>query len=110
MHGLMYVNLCLAFCKFSVTVNNSVFSRSPYIRTVLYVPVTHSGTVHSTFTLISSCPHSVLCYVMSTNIMQTFQINVLIQFFLSSTCFEHLMFIIRKAVLYMQHYMVRFSC
>ena len=39
----------------------------------------------------------------------TFQINVLIQFFLSSTCFEHLMFIIRKTILYMQPYMVGFS-
>jgi len=31
--------------------------------------------------------------------------NVLIQFFLSSTCFEYLVFIIRKTVLYMLPYM-----
>jgi len=39
---------------------------------------------------------------------RTFQINVLIKFFLCSTCFEHLMFIIRKTKLYMQPYMVFF--
>jgi hypothetical protein len=39
-----------------------------------------------------------------------FLINVLIQFLLSSTCFEHLMFIFRKTILYMQHYMVCFLC
>ena len=39
-----------------------------------------------------------------------FKINVLIQFFLSSTCFEHFMFIIRKTILYMQPYMLRYSC
>jgi len=32
------------------------------------------------------------------------------QFFLSSTCFEHLMFIIRKTILYMEFIMVYFSC
>ena len=36
------------------------------------------------------------------------KINVLIQFVLSSTCFEHLMFIIRKTILYMRPYMVLF--
>jgi len=36
--------------------------------------------------------------------------NVLIQFFLSSACFELLMFIIWKTILYMQPYMVRFPC
>ena len=35
-------------------------------------------------------------YVMLTNDMRTFWISVLIQFILSSTCFEHLVFIIRK--------------
>jgi hypothetical protein len=47
---------------------------------------------------------------MLTNKMHFFKINVLIQFFLSSTCFEHLMFIIRKTILYMQPYMVYFPC
>jgi len=31
-----------------------------------------------------------------------FRINVLIQYRLSSTCFEHLVFIFRKTLLYMQ--------
>jgi len=30
--------------------------------------------------------------------MQTFQINVLIQFFMSSTCFKHHVFIIKKTI------------
>jgi len=38
------------------------------------------------------------------------KINVLIQFFLSTTCFEHLLFIIRKTIMYMRPYMVCFSC
>jgi hypothetical protein len=38
-----------------------------------------------------------LCNV--TNKMHTFQTNVLIQFLVSSTCFKHYMFIIRKTVL-----------
>jgi hypothetical protein len=33
--------------------------------------------------------------------MPTFKINVLIKFFVYSTCFEHHVFIIRKAILYM---------
>jgi len=37
-----------------------------------------------------------------TNKVHTFQINVLIQFFVSSTCFEHDVFIIRKTILCMQ--------
>jgi len=35
-----------------------------------------------------------------------FQIYVLIQFLVSSTCFEHLLFIIRRTILYMQLYML----
>jgi len=38
-----------------------------------------------------------LNYVMLTNKIHTFQINVLIQFFMSSTCFEHV-FTIRKTI------------
>jgi hypothetical protein len=37
-----------------------------------------------------------------------FYINVLIQFFLSSACFEHRMFVIRKNILYIQPYMTLF--
>jgi len=37
------------------------------------------------------------------SVTKTFS-NVLIQFFLSSTCFEHLMFIFRKTIFYMQFY------
>ena len=37
-------------------------------------------------------------YVMYTNKMRTFYINVLINFFVSSTCFEHHVFIIRKTI------------
>jgi len=38
---------------------------------------------------------------MLTNKINFFKSNVLIQFFVSSTCFEHLMFIIRKT--YIEH-------
>jgi len=44
---------------------------------------------------------------MLTSKMQ-FIINVLIQPFLSSICFDHLMFIIRNTILYMQLYMLLF--
>jgi len=37
-----------------------------------------------------------------TNKMHAFQINILFNFLVSSTCFEHLMLIIRKTILYMQ--------
>jgi len=53
---------------------------------------------------------AIYSYVMLTNEMHTFQINVLIQFFLSSRGFEHLMFLFRKTILYMQPYMACFSC
>jgi len=46
----------------------------------------------------------IIMHVMLTNKVH-FLINVLIQFFLSSTCFEQLMFIISKTILYMQPYM-----
>ena len=49
-----------------------------------------------------------LCNVNQQNAL--FEINVLIQFFLCSTCFEHRMFVIRKNILYMQLYMVCFPC
>jgi len=49
-------------------------------------------------------------YVILTNKMHTFWINVLIQFFMSSVCFEHHVFIIRKTILYMQFFMVCFLC
>ena len=39
----------------------------------------------------------------------TFKINVLINFFLPSTCFKHLMFIFKKILLYIQPYIVRRS-
>jgi hypothetical protein len=39
-----------------------------------------------------------------------FYIYILIQFFFSSTCFDRLMFIFRKAILYMLPFVVRFSC
>ena len=42
--------------------------------------------------------------------MHTFQINVLIQFFLSYTCFEHHVFITRKAICRMQFFYGRFLC
>jgi len=42
--------------------------------------------------------------------MHTFQINVLIQFLLSSACLEHPIFVIRKTWLYIQFYMVFLSC
>jgi hypothetical protein len=45
-------------------------------------------------------------YVLLTNVMQNFQIYGLIQFLLSSTCFEHFMFIFRKTILYIQPYML----
>jgi hypothetical protein len=41
---------------------------------------------------------------MLTNELHLFKTNVLIQFFMYSTCFEHPMFIIRKTILYMQPY------
>jgi hypothetical protein len=49
-------------------------------------------------------------YVILTNKMHTFWINVLIQFFMSSACFEHNVFIIRNTILYMQFFMVCFLC
>ena len=49
-------------------------------------------------------------YVMLTNKINVFKINVLIQFFLFSTCLEHVMFITRKTILYIQPYLVHFSC
>jgi len=60
------------------------------------------------FSTTTTCGNVELCYVMLTNKMQ-FEIDVSIQFSLSSTCFEHLMLIIRKTVLYMQLYMLRYS-
>jgi len=47
---------------------------------------------------------------MLDNTMHNFQINILNQFFLSSTCFEHFTFIIRKMILYMQIFMVPYLC
>jgi hypothetical protein len=41
-------------------------------------------------------------YLMLTNKMHTFKIKLLIQSFLSSACFEHHVFFIRKNILYMQ--------
>ena len=50
-------------------------------------------------------------YLSNINLqMHTFQINVLIQSLVSSTCFKHHVFIIRKNLLYMQFYMLWFSC
>ena len=37
-------------------------------------------------------------YIMLTNKMHSFQINVLIQSFMSSSCFEHHIFVIRKNI------------
>jgi len=42
--------------------------------------------------------------------MHTFQISVSVQLFLSFACSEHLMFIIRRTVLYIQPYMLYVSC
>jgi len=42
--------------------------------------------------------------------MLTFQINVLIQIFMSSTCFEHHVFNIRRNICQCSFYMVCFSC
>ena len=42
--------------------------------------------------------------------MHTFQIKVLIQFFLSSTCFEHNAFVIRKIICTRSFIIVCFSC
>jgi hypothetical protein len=39
-----------------------------------------------------------MSYVMNTNKMYTFFINVLIQFLVSSTCFEQHVFIIRNTI------------
>ena len=42
--------------------------------------------------------------------MHTFQINVLILFLLSSTCFEHQVFIVRKTICTCRFYMECFYC
>jgi hypothetical protein len=42
--------------------------------------------------------HDIFHYVMSTNKMHTFQINVLIQLLVSYTCFKQLMFITSKTI------------
>jgi len=56
-------------------------------------------------------PGIVICgCVMLTGKMDIFQINVLFQIFLSSTFSEHHVFMIRKTILYMQFFVVRFSC
>ena len=50
----------------------------------------------SFFTFFVLCIVTQLCNV--NQHMHTFQINVLIQFLASSTCFEHHVFIIRKTI------------
>jgi len=71
------------------------------------------------FSSIQDIPHELYVFVRCTviqlcnvtNRMHTFWINVLIQFVLSSTCFEYLVFIARKTVLlYMHFYMLCFTC
>jgi len=59
-------------------------------------------------TLSNSLQHDVF-YVMQTNKMPPFQINVLIQFLVSATCFEHLVFITSKTICTCS-FMVYFSC
>jgi len=58
--------------------------------------------------LFVPCIVTQLCHVNQQNAL--FKINALIQLFLSSTRFEHLMFIIRKSIFYMQLYVLCFSC
>jgi hypothetical protein len=57
-------------------------------------------TVPSGFTWTrTECGRQLLSYYApSTNKMHTFQINVLIQFLVTSTCFERLVFVIRKTI------------
>jgi len=102
--------LFLAFNTFPVPVNHSVFRRSSYVSTVLFVPVMRSGNCplydYINFQWPTQC--IVLCDVNQHN--AHFQIDVLIQFLVSSTCFELLTFIFRKIILHMQPYMLCFSC
>jgi len=69
---------------FSITVENS--GRTPGIRKYT--------------TLCLSCRALWYNYIILTNKMHTFQINVLIKFFVYCTCFEHHVFINRKTMFY----------
>jgi len=84
----------------------------------------HYSTVHTLISCLSKITFSVLlpstpmfthvtyhkrkCNVNQQNTL--LKISVSIQFFLSSTCFGHLVFITRKTILCMQPYMVGFQC
>jgi len=64
--------------------------------------------VYFVFTFFVPCIVIQLCNVKEQN-AHFFKINVLIQFFVFSTCFEHHVFIIRKTIRTCSFYMLCFS-